>query len=130
MRCNIFRRSTILAFAVTLCAAVALPGAALRAEQGYLQEVSDMPLPAGFTEDADAGVAFDKPEGRIVEAEVHGPMGPGEVLGFYRKTLPQLGWTASGPAGAMTWRREGESLRLDIAARGGETVVRFHIAPQ
>lgn len=130
LHCNKFRRPRALAVAVTIFLAVALSGAALRAEQGYLQEVSDMPLPAGFTEDAAAGVAFDKPEGRIVETEAHGALAHAEVVAFYRATLPQLGWTASGPADALTWRREGEALRLDIAARGGETVIRFHIAPQ
>ena len=125
LHCNILAR----------CAAVALllaglAGSPAAADSAFLQEVADMPLPAGFTEDTAAGMAFDKPEGRIIEAVASGRGAVVDVAGFYRNALPELGWTAVGRPEALAWRREGEMLRIDIAATGPTVTVRFHIAPQ
>ena len=89
-----------------------------------------MPLPAGFSEDRSAGMAFDKPEGRIIEAVARGRGDRAAVVSFYRNALPELGWAAESDAGFLAWRREGEALRLEVTGAGTEVVIRFHIAPQ
>jgi hypothetical protein len=125
LHCNIVaRRAAIL----VLVAALAGPAAA--AEQAYLREVEDMPLPAGLVEDSAAGVSFDKPEGRIVEAVATGRGTGPQVVAFYRQALPELGWRAVGSPQALSWRREGESLWLEVAESGPIVTVRFHIAPR
>lgn len=125
LHCNkIQRLAAFILIVAGLAQAPALAG------QVYLQEVPDMPLPAGFAEDSAAGVAFDKPEGRIVEAVVSGRGKRDEIVVFYRNALPELGWTAIGPLAALTWHREGEALRLEMSEADSQIVVRFHIAPQ
>ena len=125
-----------------LCLALALalsaPGAAAPAEAqsgGYVADVADLPLMPGLTELKGAGVAFDKPSGRIVEAYARGDVTRAAVLAFYRDTLPQLGWTLAGSDG---FRREGEVLALEFldetsGASGkaeGPLTLRFILRPE
>jgi hypothetical protein len=80
----------------------------------------------GLTTVAGSSVVFDKPEGRIVEAQAAGKVTRRAVRSFYDATLPQLGWI---PAGANAWRREGEQLRLDFHGRDGDLTVGFSLSP-
>ncbi|MDH3593403.1 MAG: hypothetical protein OEU09_23175 [Rhodospirillales bacterium] len=114
-----------------LIAALALagpdaPGPRAQA-QGYIAEVEDLPLMPGLAEVEGAGVVFDKPHGRIVEAYAQGRVTREAVLAFYRQALPQLGWRADGGA---AFRREGETLSLDFLDGGGALVVRFTLVPR
>ena len=95
--------------------------------QSYIAEVEDLPLMPGLAEVEGAGVVFDKPDGRIVEAYAQGEIAREAVLAFYRKTLPQLGWRA---VGATTFRREDETLSLDFLDGGGALIVRFTLVPR
>lgn len=116
---------------VALLAALALLGvcaAPARAQlHSYIAEVEDLPLMPGLAEVEGAGVIFDKPDGRIVEAYAQGEVARDAVLAFYRQTLPQLGWRA---AGAAAFRREGEALSLDFLDGGGALIVRFTLVPR
>lgn len=96
----------------------------------YLVAVTDLPLPPGLVEDIDAGVNFDKPEGRIVEALARGSLTKLEVASFYRAALPSLGWKPLSDGDPATkWQRGGEILRVDVVDDGNPLVVRFSIAP-
>ena len=110
--------------------AVLLTGRALAADPEYLAAVADLPLPPGLVEDVDAGLSFDKPEGRIVEAVARGAITQGDVAAFYRTSLPGLGWRqiAEGRFGSR-WQRGEEILSVDIVDSGDPLVVRFSIAP-
>jgi len=105
---------------------------ALAGDPEYLAAVADLPLPPGLVEDVDAGLNFDKPEGRIVEALARGTLAKTDVAAFYRAALPSLGWKplADTQTGSR-WQRDGEILRVDFAGNGGgkSLVVRFSIAP-
>jgi hypothetical protein len=125
LHCN--KPARLFAVALLLTAFAVAP---VSAGPAYLQEVADMPLPAGFAEDSAAGMVFDKPEGRIVEAVARGRGDAAAVARFYRNALPELGWVAEGRPEALSWRRDGETLRLEVAGTGAQVVVRFHIAPQ
>ncbi|MEQ9643319.1 MAG: hypothetical protein RIM84_25085 [Alphaproteobacteria bacterium] len=121
-------------------------GAAV-AEQRYLADVVDLPLMPGLWEVPDAGMVFDKPQGRIVEAEARGDETPDAVRAYYADALPPLGWRAEGRAQpdaatnsegkravarlpwADTFRRDGEVLRIEISERAGAVAVRFSITP-
>jgi len=92
----------------------------------FVAGVEDLPLMPGLAEVSDAGVVFDKPGGRIVEAYAEGAVGRAEVIGFYRQTLPQLGWHA---VGDTAFRREGERLEIVILGGDGDLVVRFTLQP-
>ena len=93
----------------------------------YLAAVADLPLMPGLAEVAEAGLVFDQPSGRIVEAYAQGAVSRAAVRAFYLDTLPNLGWRAKAEA---LFQREGEELRLDIAGDDGALIVRFTLQPQ
>jgi hypothetical protein len=114
--------------------APAAPGAWAGAEEAragaFLSGFEDLPLMPGLSEVAGAGVVFDTPSGRIVEAYAEGSVTSAEVAAFYARTLPQLGWQE---AGAGEFRRENEVLRLEISARDAgapPVTVRFYLSPE
>lgn len=114
------------AAAVVLMALLTHAAPALAQGTSFLADVDDLPLAPGLVEDADSRVAFDKPEGRIVQALASGPADPATVRAFYDATLPGLGWRA-GAAGE--WVRGRETLQVRVAPANGGVVVRFAIAP-
>jgi hypothetical protein len=95
----------------------------------FLATIDDLPLMPGLTEDANAGVNFDSPAGRIVEAFAFGSVSERQVLDFYAATLPQLGWRQDGDA---EFSREREVLQLEFpgpAKAGSPLTVRFALKP-
>ena len=94
--------------------------------QGFFELLEDVPVMPALTAVEDAGIEFDAPSGRIVEAYAIGATDRESVLDFYRATLPQLGWHA-GAGNAFI--RESESLRIDFFGPDGEITVRFTVAP-
>ena len=118
-----FRRLAFAAFAL----AVFLAGQVLAETAGFVSQVEDLPLMPGLTEVSEAGVVFDSPSGRIVEAYAEGTVSRAAVLNFYKETLPQLGWNRRGEA---AFDREGEVLTLDFTGRQSALVVRFTLKPQ
>lgn len=104
----------------------AAPGATLGAKGVFLAGLDDLPLTPGLREIKDAGVVFDKPEGRIVEAYAEGEISAAKVRSFYARTLPHLGWRAAGPG---RFRREGEVLSINLRAAGKGLRVRFFLSP-
>ncbi len=121
------RRAAHLA---VLALAVFVAATAARSEDGFVNAIDDLPLMPGLSEVAEAGIAFDKPQGRIVEAYAQGAVTGPAVVAFYEKTLPQLGWVAArSMGGGAHWRREGEALRVEVLADGEPTTVRFYLTP-
>ena len=102
------------------------PAPTLEATGSFLAGLDDLPLTPGLREIKDAGVVFDKPEGRIVEAYAEGEVSVAKVRSFYAATLPQLGWRAEGPG---RYRREGEVLSIGFRAAGKGLTVRFSLSP-
>jgi hypothetical protein len=94
---------------------------------GFVAGTEDVPLMPGLRPVDGSSVVFDKPQGRIVEAQARGRLSRGKVHAFYAETLPQLGWSSDG---ANAWRREGEVLRLDFSGRDGELTVGFTLSPK
>lgn len=94
--------------------------------QAFLSVSEDVPLMAGLTEDADAALVFDTPDGRIVEAAAVGSVTRDDVTAFYAATLPQLGWTREAVG---RYSRDDETLALEFATIGDRTLVRFRFAP-
>jgi hypothetical protein len=119
-------RAASALLAVLLLGAAAGPAAA-QPDDGYVADIADLPLMPGLDEVPEAGVAFDKPGGRIVSAYAHGAVGAAEVRRFYRETLPQLGWT---PQSATRYTREDEVLQLDLLGRDGDLTVRYTLQPR
>ena len=93
---------------------------------GFVGGIDDLPLMAGLVEDSAAGLVFDKPEGRIVEAVAAGPLERAAVEAFYAATLAELGWR---PSGDGAYRREGEVLRITVSGEDGAVTVHFSLTP-
>ncbi len=122
------QRSLILLLAASALGAQG-PAPAALAEEGaaFMAGVADLPLMPGLAEVPDAGVVFDKPAGRIVEAYAEGAVSRAAVTAFYLGTLPNLGWRAKADA---LFQREGELLRLGFMGDDGALVVRFTLQPE
>lgn len=108
-----------------IAAALLLAGQAGRAEV-FLAGFEDVPVMPGIAVVSGAGVAFDTPAGRLVEAYAAGPVTRDAVRRYYRAALPQLGWTRTG---ALAFRREGEQLTLELLGEAGAVTVRFELGP-
>ena len=122
--------------AMPFLAALCVAAMVVRAEEpAYLEELPDLPLMPGLTQIDEAGVAFDKPNGRIVEAYAGGAVDRQAVRSFYRETLPQLGWQR---AGSDAYAREGERLKIEFleadggigTGGGGALTLRFVLTPE
>ncbi len=116
-----------IAFALLAAAPSAVVAQSRPQAAAFLSVIEDVPLMPGLTERPDAAVLFDKPEGRIVEAEASGRLARAEVLKFYAASLPQLGWRARGEDRFL---RDREELALSFASGpGGLLTVRFTLSP-
>lgn len=94
--------------------------------QGFFALLEDVPVMPGLSPVDDAGMEFDAPSGRIVEAYAIGATDRNSVMDFYRATLPQLGWQKTD---STAFLREAESLRIDFFGPDGDLTVRFTVAP-
>ncbi|HYB58235.1 MAG TPA: hypothetical protein VEK12_18910 [Alphaproteobacteria bacterium] len=115
--------------ALALCLALlALVPASIAtyAAEAFVTGTEDVPLMPGLAIVDGAGVVFDTPQGRIVEAYAKGKAQRDAVLDFYAATLPQLGWQA---LSRTSYRREGEILRLELYEEGGGLTLRFYLSP-
>jgi len=111
-------------------------GGAAAAAESFVAGFEDLPLMPGLTQITGQGVVFDTPSGRIVEAYAEGPVAAAQVLSFYARTLPQLGWRRVRDS---RYRREGEELSLDVtearpkgdagAPPGPRVTVHFYLSP-
>ncbi|MGF1639522.1 MAG: hypothetical protein ACFCUO_01085 [Rhodospirillales bacterium] len=117
-------RPAILAAALAL--AVLWPAGGQPAD-GFVAAIGDLPLMPGLAENADAGIVFDTPSGRIVQTEATGRVSRDGVLRFYSETLPQLGWR---PLAAGLFRRGNELLKIDVDETDDPpATVRFALSP-
>jgi hypothetical protein len=111
-------------FALLLILLLAAPGA--WAEE-FVAGTEDVPMMPGLVAVEGSALVFDKPEGRIVEAQAKGHLARVKVRDFYAASLPQLGWS---DAGGDAWRRENERLHIEFHGRDGDLTVGFTLSPQ
>jgi hypothetical protein len=104
-----------------------LAAAATHAGGAFVPGTEDVPLMPGLAAVEGTDLVFDKPQGRIVEAQARGRVRPEAVRRFYGETLPGLGWTEAGP---QRWQRESEALAIDIKGRDGAVTVGFTLTPR
>ena len=117
-----------MAAAIFVTLPIAAQESAAQEGKEFIAGIEDLPVMPGLAEIADAGLIFDKPSGRIVEAYAQGEVGEQAVLDFYQETLPQLGWLSQAD---NRYAREGEELTLQVrASETGGVVVMFRLAPK
>ena len=117
---------------VAIVASWLLAGADSRAEDGFLAVADDLPLMAGLIENVQAGLLYDKPSGRIVEAYASGALSAYDVVRFYASTMPELGWRRQGAVATndLQFEREGERLTIEVRELAGTVTVRYSLAPR
>jgi len=145
MRTRCSNRAGLGIIPLVLVLAVTLPGAegigpaalaqtanagadpATAGDAAFVAGTEDLPLMPGLRQMPDTQMVFETGRGRLVEAYAKGAVTAAQVAAFYAATLPQLGWrTMSDGTG---FRREGETLRIDVLPGPEPRTVRFHIAP-
>lgn len=139
----------VSALVALLLVLVLVAGTGARAETdmvsevpAFLADLSDVPLAPGLLEVEGERLVFDKPEGRIVQAVATGKRPVSEIAGFYRETLPQLGWEllpatdakeATPPdveADRLVFARDLEQLEIRLETVYQTLVVRFSLEPR
>jgi len=82
----------------------------------------------GFSEEQDSAVIFESPAGRIIETSAIGKGVWLDISGFYKRSLPELGWKSKSPT---SYIREGELLNLELVETDSEGKIRilFKITP-
>jgi len=93
----------------------------------FVAGTEDVPLMPGLKPITGSALVFDKPEGRIVEAQAQGALSRAKVQSFYATSLPQLGWKK---ISADQWQRDAERLTLDFRGEDGHLTVDFTLSPQ
>lgn len=98
-------------------------------ETSFFSDIADLPVMPGLIEDEAAGMAFDRPDGRIVQAVASGHVSPDAVLAFYQASLPSLGWQAV-PTEKQIFQRGEERLQLSIeAVAAGGVILTVSLQP-
>jgi hypothetical protein len=101
--------------------AIAVLAAPASAETRYFSELSDVPMPPGFSE-TNSAVGFDSASARLVVADASGAETMAQVRAFYAQSLPALGWSPSPTNdGSVVFVRGRERLTLDVRAADGRT---------
>ncbi|OHC74016.1 MAG: hypothetical protein A3G18_10800 [Rhodospirillales bacterium RIFCSPLOWO2_12_FULL_58_28] len=118
-----FLRSLSIAVVVILTGMMAAPA---HADDAFVTGIDGLPLMPGLTESPGAGMIFDTPAGRIVEAYATGNVARNPVIDFYASTLPQLGWRHDKET---TFSREDEALTLELSGDDKLLTIRFALSP-
>jgi len=95
-------------------------------ESRYAPGIVDLPLTAGLFAINAAPLRFDSPGGRIVVVYAEGQATRASIAQFYGQTLAPLGWER---LESLLFRRDGETLRIEIDDSPPLTRVRFFLAP-
>lgn len=98
----------------------------------FITGADDLPLMPGLKETPGRSMVFDKPGGRIVEAQASGSMAWPQVVTFYSSTLPQLGWVGTeNVEHGLRFQRDDEILTIQLDGNdGGDALIGFRIAPR
>ncbi|MCC3861898.1 hypothetical protein [Pseudemcibacter aquimaris] len=96
----------------------------------------DLPLMAGLTENQDAALLFDSPEGRIINAEANGNIKTADITFYYNGVLPSLGWNIysgdceTGAVECIIAERENENLALNLFNKNGLARITYTLSPK
>ncbi len=96
--------------------------------ESYSEEIDDLPIMAGYEILDQETVYFDKPDGRIIVLMAFHPQGKlsEDVQGFYKKSLPQLGWQLQKSG---YFQRGKELLKIEPLVKEDGHYIRFTLMP-
>jgi hypothetical protein len=94
----------------------------------FFSVLPEVPLPPRAAQLNEETIIFDKPGGRYIEVMAAVPDNtPPEVLSYYNRVLPQLGWTS---LAGERFARDGEVLRVTSWRADGRTLLRLRLLPE
>ena len=93
----------------------------------FADEIEDLPLMESFEIIDQDTIYFDKPEGRIITLTAFSENKTEDPIGFYAKTLPQLGWALLSQA---EYTREKEHLKIETQSREDGMILKFYLSPR
>lgn len=103
-----------------------LSGGTAFAGESFIPGTADIPLMDGLTVNPVPSMDFDTPAGQILTVTAVGKKLSGqEVLSYYEKALPQMGWESVKKG---HYQREGDSVILTVIKEGKPAVIRFETA--
>jgi hypothetical protein len=98
--------------------------------------VLGLPVMPGLRERTDETILFDKPEGRLLEAQLvpataAPAMEADDIAAWYRQALLSNGWSAqpSDSEGVHLYVRRGESLHINIVKTDSQLTLNLSLAP-
>ena len=87
--------------------------------------VGDLPIMVDLAVEPALGFAFDSPNGRIVMIFASSTAKASDIIGFYNKSLPAIGWVG----GDGTWRRGPETLVISEVSTAAGRLWRLMVRP-
>lgn len=95
----------------------------------FVQGSEDIPLLLSMKKIKDEGLGFDSPSGSIMSSSYESILKKSEISDFYKKSLPQMGWTLiSSNVKMLKFSRDNENLQIDLSSSGHKNIIRFLIS--
>lgn len=106
-------------FIILVAAAFISPISAAEAAQNFIDGMEDIPIPDQMIQIPSDNISFGNEETRLVEAYLQANFYKFSfVAGFYKDTLPQLGWQYKGEHdGILTFTRDHEELDIAMESK-------------
>ena len=99
----------------------------VQAKSNFVPGISDLPVPANFHLLQDSSGVFNNGFGRLVTANFKGKANEEDIIDFYNKTLPALGWRKKE---RLKYTRSGETLIIKITEiNQTELLINFQLMP-
>jgi hypothetical protein len=95
----------------------------------FLSVIEDVPLMSGLVENRDRALVFETRSGRIAKVFATGNVDRKEVIGFYRRSLPQLGWVISSQTKFLRENEMLELIFLTLKNEPQQVMIYFKLTP-
>ena len=92
----------------------------------FINGLEDIPLYKKMEYVEDSLILFDKIDGRYVSVEITGSYQEDEVINFYKRILPNLGWKEKK---SLIFNRNNETLEIISKKEKDKVSVQFNIFP-
>ena len=92
----------------------------------FINGLEDIPLYKKMEYVEDSLILFDKIDGRYVSVEIYGDYEEYEVIDYYKRILPNLGWKEKK---SLIFNRNNETLEIICKREKEKIYVKFNIFP-
>lgn len=113
------------------------PAAGAQDQEDVMLADLAIPLMDGFSENNEAAMLFDSPDGRIISTQAVGRVALNEVIQYYSAVLPSLGWERmagipceQGVTKCYQAIRDNEILILNFKVISDMTEINYSLSPK